>query len=226
MMATWIALASRRTNSGARSRGGEDPTPTHGKRRRYGRSRARRRRGILVLLVVIGVLAILPFALRLPDAVMRTVYPLKYTATIREVSKENDLDPAFVAGVIYTESRFRPDVESHREAYGLMQLLPESARFIQRKSSIEGDYRDPEVNIRLGTWFLGYLKDRYNGDERLMLAAYNSGEGNVDAWISDEGFDIPKDIPFKETREYVDNALEAKQTYQELYGRNLDQNSE
>ena len=173
------------------------------------------------MLVVIGVLAILPFALRLPDAVMRTVYPLKYTATIREVSKENDLDPAFVAGVIYTESRFRPDVESHREAYGLMQLLPESARFIQRKSSIEGDYRDPEVNIRLGTWFLGYLKDRYNGDERLMLAAYNSGEGNVDAWASDEGFDIAKDIPYKETRHYVNNALEARQTYQELYGKNL-----
>src|SRR5215203_7535374 len=124
MMETWIDLESRRTNSGARSRGGEDPTPTHGKRRRYGRSRACRRRGILVLLVVVGVLAILPFALRLPDAVMRTVYPLKYAATIREVSEENGLEPAFVAGVIYTESRFRPNVKSHREAYGLMQLLP------------------------------------------------------------------------------------------------------
>jgi soluble lytic murein transglycosylase len=177
-----------------------------------------------VLLVVIGVLAILPFALRLPDAVMRTMYPLRYEAIIRQASNENDLDPAFVAGVIYTESRFRPGAESHREAYGLMQLLPKSARFIQRKSGIEGDYRDPEVNIRLGTWFLGHLKDRYNGDERLMLAAYNSGEGNVDAWVSDEGFDIAKDIPFKETREYVDNALDAKQTYQELYGKNLQHN--
>ncbi len=174
-----------------------------------------------MLLVVVGVLAILPFALRLPDAVMRTVYPLKYSATIREASEENDLDPAFVAGVIYTESRFRPDAESPREAYGLMQLLPESARFIQRKSGIEGDYRDPEVNIRLGTWFLGYLSDRYKGDERLMLAAYNSGEGNVDAWTSEEGFDIKKDIPYKETREYVDHALEAQKSYQELYGRNL-----
>jgi soluble lytic murein transglycosylase len=173
------------------------------------------------LVVVIGVLAILPFALRLPDAVMRTVYPLKYTATIREVSEENGLDPAFVAGVIYTESRFRPDAESHREAYGLMQLLPESARFIQRKSGIKGDYRDPEVNIRLGTWFLGYLEDRYKGDERLMLAAYNSGEGNVDAWVSDQGFDIAKDIPYKETRHYVKNALQARKTYQELYGKNL-----
>ncbi|MDQ3862336.1 MAG: lytic transglycosylase domain-containing protein [Actinomycetota bacterium] len=177
-------------------------------------------------MVVIGILVILPFALRLPDAVMRSMYPLRYQATIRQASEQNGLDPTFVAGVIYTESRFRPHVESHRKAYGLMQLLPQSAHYIQRKSGIKGDYRDPKVNIRLGTWFLGYLNDRYKGDERLMLAAYNSGEGSVDAWVSDKGFDIAKDIPYKETRDYVNNVLEAKQTYEELYGKNLQHNSE
>lgn len=202
------------------------PTASYDKRRRYGRSRARRRRGILLLMVLVAILAILPFALRVPDAVMRTMYPLRYEETIREASEENDLKPAFVAGVIYTESRFRPDVESHKEAYGLMQLLPQSAHFIQRKSGIKGDFRDPKINIRLGTWFLGYLNDRYDGDERLMLAAYNSGEGSVDAWTSDRGFDIEKDIPYKETREYVERALEAQKTYQELYGKNLQRNSE
>jgi soluble lytic murein transglycosylase len=202
------------------------PTASYDKRCRYGRSRARRRRGILLLMVLVAILAILPFALRVPDAVMRTMYPLRYEETIREASEENDLKPAFVAGVIYTESRFRPDVESHKEAYGLMQLLPQSAHFIQRKSGIKGDFRDPKLNIRLGTWFLGYLNDRYDGDERLMLAAYNSGEGNVDAWTSDESFDIEKDIPYKETREYVERALEAQKTYQELYGKNLQRNSE
>jgi soluble lytic murein transglycosylase len=191
----------------------------------YGRSRARRRRGILLLMVLVAILAILPFALRVPDAVMRTMYPLRYEETIREASEENDLEPTFVAAVIYTESRFRPDVRSHQQAYGLMQLLPQSARFIQRKSGIEGDFRDPKVNIRLGTWFLGYLNDRYDGDERLMLAAYNSGEGSVDAWTSDEGFDIEKDIPYKETRQYVDRALEAQKIYTELYGKDLQQNS-
>ena len=172
-------------------------------------------------MVLVAILAILPFALRVPDAVMRTIYPLHYEETIREASEENDLEPAFVAAVIYTESRFRPGVESHQDAYGLMQLLPQSARYIQRNSGIEGDYRDPKVNIRLGTWFLGYLNDRYEGDERLMLAAYNSGEGSVDAWTSDKGFDIEKDIPYKETREYVDKALEARNTYKELYGSDL-----
>ena len=200
------------------------PTATYDKRRRYGKSRARRRRGILLLMVLVAILAILPFALRVPDAVMRTIYPLRYADTIRQVSEENDLEPTFVAAVIYTESRFRPDAESHQEAYGLMQLLPQSARFIQRRSGIEGDFRDPKVNIRLGTWFLGYLNDRYDGDERLMLAAYNSGEGSVDAWTSDEGFDIKKDIPYKETRQYVNRALEAQKTYRDLYGKNLQEN--
>jgi soluble lytic murein transglycosylase len=175
-------------------------------------------------MVLVAILAILPFALRVPDAVMRTMYPLRYELVIREASEENDLEPAFVAAVIYTESRFRPGVESHQDAYGLMQLLPQSAHYIQRKSGIEGDYRDPKVNIRLGTWFLGYLQKQYDGDERLMLAAYNSGEGSVNTWTSDEGFDIEKDIPYKETREYVDRALEARQTYEELYGRDLRKN--
>jgi len=179
-----------------------------------------------MLMVLVAVLAILPFALRVPDAVMRTMYPLRYAAAIKEASEKNGLEPTFVAAVIYTESRFRPDVESHQQAYGLMQLLPQSAHYIQRKSGIEGDFRDPKVNIELGTWFLGYLNDRYDGDEKLMLAAYNSGEGSVDAWTSEKGFDIEKDIPYKETREYVDRALEAQKTYRDLYGKNLQHHPE
>lgn len=179
-----------------------------------------------MLLVLAGLLAALPFVLRAPEEVRKTIYPLRYEETIREASERNGLEPAFVAGVVHTESRFRPDVESHREAYGLMQLLPQTAKFIGQRSGIKGDYRDPEVNLRMGAWYLGYLKGRYRGDERLMLAAYNSGEGMVDGWLSEEGFDIAKDIPFEETREYVEGALEARRIYRELYGRDLHRNSE
>jgi len=181
---------------------------------------------LVVLLVLAGILAALPFLLRAPEQVRETVYPLRYEEVIREASEENGLEPAFVAGVVYTESRFRPDAESHREAYGLMQLLPQTAQFIGRRSGIKGDYRDPEVNLRLGAWYLGYLEGRYRGDERLMLAAYNSGEGTVDGWLSREGFDVAKDIPFDETREYVEDALEARQTYRDIYGRDLNRDSE
>jgi soluble lytic murein transglycosylase len=188
--------------------------------------RARRRRLALGLLALAVLLAALPLILKTPDTVRQMIYPLKYEETIREVSTEHGLEPTFVAGVVYTESRFRPDVESHRGAYGLMQLLPRTARFIQERSNIKGDYRVPRVNLRMGAWYLGYLDERYMGDERLVLAAYNSGEGQVDAWISDEGFDVGEDIPFRETRDYVENVLEAQRTYEELYGRNLYRNSE
>lgn len=174
------------------------------------------------LLVLLAVLAVLPFALRAPDTVKRATHPLKYEGVIRSESLKHNLDPSFVAGVVYTESRFRPDVRSHRGAYGLMQLLPQTANFISKRSGIKGDYHDPETNLKIGIWYLSYLNERYLGDERLMLAAYNSGEGQVDEWSSDKNFDIGKDIPFKETRDYVNNVLEAQKTYEELYGRNLD----
>lgn len=195
------------------------------KGRRYGRSRTRRRRGVLALLAVLAGLVALPFALGAPETVRKAVYPLRYEETIRQASRENGLEPTFVAGVIYAESRFRPDAESSQDAYGLMQMLPDTAEFVQRRSGIEGDFRDPRTNIRLGTWYLGYLDGRYRGNERLMLAAYNSGEGTVDGWISNDGFDIAEDIPFKETREYVERSLEARQEYEELYGKDLRRNT-
>jgi soluble lytic murein transglycosylase len=177
-------------------------------------------------LALVALLSALPFILKAPDTVRRAIYPLEYEGTIRDVSAEHDLEPTLVAAVVYTESRFRPEVRSHRGAYGLMQLLPRTATFIRDRSGIEGDYRDPKVNLRMGAWYLSYLEDRYMGDERLVLAAYNSGEGQVDAWISEKGFDVGEDIPFQETREYVENVLEARQTYEDLYGRNLYRNSE
>jgi soluble lytic murein transglycosylase len=180
----------------------------------------------LAFLALVVLVATLPFILKTPETVRRAIYPLEYEGTIREVSAAHDLEPTLVAAVVYTESRFRPEVRSHRGAYGLMQLLPQTATFIRERSGIEGDYRDPRVNLRMGAWYLSYLEDRYLGDERLVLAAYNSGEGQVDAWISEKGFDVGEDIPFQETREYVENVLEARQIYEELYGRNLYRNSE
>ncbi|MGB3635322.1 MAG: transglycosylase SLT domain-containing protein, partial [Rubrobacteraceae bacterium] len=95
---------------------------------------------------------------------------------------------------------------------------------IQQRSGIQGDYRDPSVNIRLGAWYLNYLEGRYNGQETLMLAAYNSGEGRVDGWVSQEGFDIESDIPFQETRDYVAKVPETRDVYRDLYGEDLSGN--
>jgi soluble lytic murein transglycosylase len=199
-----------------------------GKRGSYGRWRARRRRlgRRLAVVAILGVcvVAVAPFVLRAPETVQRATHPLRYEETIRRVSEEHGIEPTFIAGVVYAESRFGHESESHRGAYGLMQILPSTADFISKRSGIEGDFRNPKTNLRMGAWYLSYLEERYSGDERLVLAAYNSGEGRVDAWTSDEGFDVRRDIPFAETREYVNDVLEAQKVYRDLYGRNLDRN--
>lgn len=183
--------------------------------------RRRRRRGV-VLVVVLVTLAALPLLFMAPETVRRFIYPLKYEETILEASEEHGVEPTLVAAVIREESRFDPKVESEQGAYGLMQIQPETARFISERSGIAGDYRGPNANIRMGTWYLSYLRSRYEDDERLVLAAYNSGEGRVDAWISDESFDVASDIPFEETRDYVEDVIESEKNYEELYGSDLD----
>ena len=157
---------------------------------------------------------------------LRITYPLKYEETIRTAATQNGVEPALVAAVIRTESGFDSEVKSSQGAYGLMQLQPETARFISERSGIASDYQGPKTNIRMGTWYLGYLQYRYEGDERLVLAAYNSGTGQVDAWISEDGFDVADDIPFEETRDYVEEVSDTRDVYAELYGRNLDRRSE
>lgn len=174
-----------------------------------------------MLLAVLALVAVLG-ALAAPDLVRRVTHPLKYEGEIRASAAEYGVEPSLVAAVIKAESRFDPEATSSRGAYGLMQLLPETARFVSERAGIRGDYRDPETNIRIGTRYLSYLHSRYDGDQRLALAAYNSGEGRVDRWLSGGDFDVSRDIPFAETRDYVENVLESQRTYEELYGRDLD----
>lgn len=175
----------------------------------------------LALLGVGVALVAVQLVTQAPDAARRVFYPLRYEEAVRQAAAEHGLEPALVAGVAHTESRFDPEAVSSQGAYGVMQILPGTAEFIAGRSGIQGDYRDPEVNVRMGAWYLRYLLGRYDGDERLALAAYNGGEGRVDSWLASGDFDVRRDIPFEETRNYVENVLEAEQVYAELYGRDL-----
>ncbi|MGI8622296.1 MAG: transglycosylase SLT domain-containing protein, partial [Solirubrobacteraceae bacterium] len=87
------------------------------------------------------------------------------------------------------------------------------------------DLGTPQVNISYGAYYLRYLKARFAGNTVLMLAAYNAGEGNVDKWISqaaagERDFRV-SDIPFPETRGYVDKVLAAREDYRSTYPREL-----
>lgn len=155
-----------------------------------------------------------------PDWYLRARYPLEYEQAISTYARERELDPAFVAALVYAESRFDPNVTSPAGAVGLMQILPETGEFIARQTGggdfLVADLRDPDLNVRYGTWLLAYLRDRYDGDLRTALAAYHAGPTNVDRWIAEDG-----GIVFPETRVYVDEVERVRRVYARAYGREL-----
>jgi soluble lytic murein transglycosylase len=168
----------------------------------------------LVLLVFAGAAAWVVEAE--PDWYLRARYPLEYEHIVRGHARNYDLDPALLAAVIYAESRFDPDVESPAGAVGLMQLLPDTAKGIALRTGgakfVVSDLRDPEINVRYGSWYLNHLRGRYDGDLRLALAAYHAGQGNVDEWIA-----TGSGIVFPETQDYVDEVERVRQVYAKAY---------
>ena len=155
------------------------------------------------------------------------LYPFPYQGIVYKYSLEYNIDPFLVAGVIRAESKFIPQARSPRGALGLMQIMPDTAKWIAAQTD-QNDFSmeqltDPEINIRFGTWYLSSLQEEFGNNEILILAAYNGGRGNVQQWMQQnawpENFDQIERIPFEETREYVTRVLHNKRRYQELYGR-------
>ena len=123
-----------------------------------------------------------------------------YDPLVREKAVEYDLEPALVKAVVHVESGFNPNATSPKGAMGLMQLMPGTAR----RFNVLNAYH-PEQNVTAGVRYLRWLMDRYAGNLRLSLAAYNAGEGAVDKIQ-----DIP---PYPETQRYVSRVLQMRQVY-------------
>ena len=125
-----------------------------------------------------------------------------YDSLINKASETYHVDAQLIRSVIKTESNFNPGSTSSKGAMGLMQLMPETAKDLGVR-----DAYNPKENIMAGVRYLKGLLDRYRGDVRLALAAYNWGMGNVDKY--------PKKMPL-ETKNYIEKVsanyfLERKQ---------------
>jgi soluble lytic murein transglycosylase len=198
--------------------------------RRPSRARVRRRRfaaAVVAALLAAAVAAVLVSGV-LDEAVREITLPLRHDDIIRQQAADKNVDAALIAAVIYEESRFR-DQTSNAGARGLMQITPETADFIARRSGgvrfQQSDLATPQINISYGAWYLRYLIDHYKGNETLAIAAYNAGQSNVDRWVARAGgpanFDSAKHIPFPETRAYVRNVQERRQQYRDHYASEL-----
>lgn len=173
-------------------------------------------------------------AFRVGGAVLATVpcarayhlsYPLAWWDTVLRWAGTYRVDPYLVLAVMREESGFSPTAVSSSDARGLMQLLPSTARWIaEDKLKIpyrEADLFSPDFNIRLGTWYLSYLLDQFEGDLARAVAAYNGGQGNLRRWTAG-GVPSPGDLPAflrsTETREYLAKVLNSWLIYLWLYG--------
>jgi soluble lytic murein transglycosylase-like protein len=117
----------------------------------------------------------------------------------REALK-NDLAPELIAAIVESESDFRADLVSNKNAQGLMQILPETCRLMGCT-----DPFNPHTNVAAGTKYFRYLLNRFGGDERLALAAYNAGEGTVERVGG-----VPE---YRETIDYLDRVATRTVSY-------------
>ena len=156
-------------------------------------------------------------------SVAKLRYKLAYADWIAAYSRENDLDPYFVCGVIFTESKFNPNAQSGAGARGLMQVMPATGAEIAEALGIAYDpdmLFDPETSIRFGTYYLRQQMNTFDNNPKIVLAAYNAGPHRATQWLSDYGLDSKGGIayiPFGETDRYVDRVLLAQSIYVILY---------
>ena len=184
---------------------------------------------VVTAAVIAGGLALSGHLPHLHEAVTELEYPLRHEDIISQQGRDKGVDPALIAAVIYAESRFVEGRTSSAGALGLMQITPDTARDIARRSGgiqfTTDDLASPQLNIAYRTYHLRFLLDRYAGRTLPAIAAYNAGPGNVDRWIADEarnGRELTVDrIPFPETRAYVSKVLTARKEYRRRYGPEL-----
>jgi soluble lytic murein transglycosylase len=167
---------------------------------------------------IICVALVCVIALLLRGVIVYQIYPLKYTDEIKQYSAEYAQDPYFVSAVICTESGFNDTAVSNRGAMGLMQIMPDTGAWAAEKIGITEYTADmlnqPDVNIRIGCWYLSYLGDMFDGDMDKVMAGYNAGPNNVIEWAGDGPL---TDIPFGETENYLVKVSRNLQIYKGLY---------
>ncbi|MBD0267556.1 MAG: transglycosylase SLT domain-containing protein [Cyanobacteria bacterium Co-bin8] len=152
----------------------------------------------------------------------QALYPFPFADLIQTWSLERQLNPLLVTALIRQESRFEPNIRSVVGAAGLMQVMPETAAWIQEQAGIP-DYNldNPNDNVNLGTWYLDYTHREYDNHSLFAVASYNAGPGAVADWISQGGFadadEFVKKIPYPETQGYVHSVFEGYWNYLRLY---------
>ena len=151
-------------------------------------------------------------------------FPLAFNEEINHHAKKHAINPAWAFAITRRESSFMEDAHSSVGAKGLMQVMPNTAKFLTKRKKISKKYLlNSKNNINLGTKYLKKLLDKHEGNQVLATAAYNAGPYRVKSWLK-SAKTLPADIwietiPFQETRDYVKSVLAYQQIYQYKVGQ-------
>lgn len=160
------------------------------------------------------------------EKVLKTIYPIKYEEIVNQYAAQYSVEPAMIYAVIKTESNFKSEAKSNKDAFGLMQITKETLWWLITKtpeddSETEFDHlAEPDTNIRYGTLLLKLNFETY-GDEATAICAYNAGRGSVNRWLVDSRYSADgkklDNIPFAESKNFVKKVLTARGLYKKLY---------
>jgi soluble lytic murein transglycosylase len=156
-----------------------------------------------------------------PEAEWRLAYPKAFVEVVRKHCHTNKVPEALQWAIMREESSFYPRAESFANALGLTQLMSRTAQRFAKWPVTREALFDPDKNVEVGSLFLAFLLDHYEGMVPLVISGYNAGEGGVDRWLRERG-DLELDefietIPFDETRGYTKRVLASYLTYAWLY---------
>jgi soluble lytic murein transglycosylase len=160
----------------------------------------------------------------LHDFELRFLAP--YRELARQAASDNDIDEAWVYGLMRQESRFINVARSNVGAAGLMQIMPATARWIAQRLGIKrfntSEMQDPARNIQFGAYYLKHVQTSLDGSPVLATAAYNAGPGRAQRWRSVQPMEAAvyiESIPFTETRDYVKKVLSNAMYYAQRFGQ-------
>jgi len=174
---------------------------------------------IAILMALVLICLIAAAIMRLNESKVAR-YPVLYTEEILSAASDNSIPAPFIAAIIMAESSYDPEAVSSVGARGLMQIMPDTGDWIAGKfdeSCSPEALHDPATSIRYGSWYLGFLMDRYDGDMRCAAAAYHAGQGTVDKWLADPAYSSDGKtldrIGYDSTNTYVNRVM----NYYEYY---------
>ena len=155
----------------------------------------------------------------------KAIYPIHYQEEVTRSSSQYKVDPYLVYAIIQIESNFKHKRTSNKGAMGLMQIMPETAEWVIDQAQLPPPLLDmveePEVNIAIGSWYIAFLERKFHHNHFAVIAAYNAGPGNVEKWLKEGRWDGTyrnmSDIPFGETRHYLQRVLYFYGKYREIY---------